>query len=721
MPFNTIRGLIAPFLNVDYKENTVKFSCGKLVMKQELTFKSQARIVRTLGDRLISGEVAAIIELVKNAYDADAGKCHIEINPEKEIIIIKDDGHGMSLSDVQSKWAELGTDNKFRNNKSNSGRRVLGNKGIGRLAAAKLGRYLKIESTTQIGDNLTSVTIDGINWDSFLQKENTYIEDVKFYAEEFSDGVAIGTTLIISKLNQVWGKNKLEALVRELRKLISPTVANENDFNIFLNLDAFTEELYGFDGGKLVNGRKTLFSDTEEIRNKIEPFPLLDACDYTFEAEYSANRLTGIFKINDAKIDYEIDVTIEDKISLGEGLIHLNIFDRDIDSLQNTFVKAGVISKEDKKTLRLRDARQLIDDLSGIAIYRNNFRIRPYGDKDADWLNLAERRVQNPSKCIEQKQVSGLILVDTAENSGLEERSSREGFDHNDNYIAFKDLLLKAINQIEALRYAHNARTGKNREKPNNIVKSSFLYLREQADLKKIERFSSDIPIEKRTKFKSAVSEYKTSLDKLIDIIQERQSILEARSTLGFILAEVVHEAKHPTSAVGSNLLSLSKRVKNKWPSDISEEVSETLLENFSQDIEHIVSLESLLKRLDPLINVRRKKAYDFSIHETVKKSLLLYRERAQRAGVMITHENLPKNKKMIGLEVDLSTAIINLIDNALYWHELRRTSNPFISINYQDSDNATDILISDNAGGISEKYMEAIFNVGFTTKEEGS
>ncbi|MCY4308345.1 MAG: ATP-binding protein, partial [Rhodobacteraceae bacterium] len=82
-------------------------------MKQELTFKSQARIIRTLGDRLISGEVAAIIELVKNAYDADARNCYIEINPEENLLIIRDDGHGMSFSDVQTKWAELGTDNKY--------------------------------------------------------------------------------------------------------------------------------------------------------------------------------------------------------------------------------------------------------------------------------------------------------------------------------------------------------------------------------------------------------------------------------------------------------------------------------------------------------------------------------------------------------------------------------------------------------------------------------
>lgn len=694
-------------------------------MKQELTFKSQARIIRTLGDRLISGEVAAIIELVKNAYDADAKVCYIEINPAKDILIIKDDGHGMSLLDVQTKWAELGTDNKFRNTVTKAGRTVLGNKGIGRLAASKLGRYLKIQSTVESNNDLTSITVDGIDWDAFSEREDTYIDDIKFYVEETSGGESVGTELIITGLNQDWSKEKLETLVRELRKLISPISQEDNDFDIFLNLDAFNQISNGFDGSELINGQQTLFSSIEgksQIdRNKIESFPLLDACDYTFEAEYSSNRLSGILKINDAKIEHKIDVFIDEGIDLGHGLIQLNIFDRDADSVQNTFVKAGVITKDDKTNFSLRDARRALDDLSGIAIYRNRFRIRPYGDKDADWLGLDKRRVQNPSKHLEQAQISGLILVDTADNSGLIERSSREGFEHNDHYNAFKTLLLKALNEVENLRYAHNARTGKNRKHPAAAVKSAFSSLREQADLTKIENFSDEFSEEKKEKFKAAVTEYKTSLDKLIDIIQERQSILEARSTLGFILAEVVHEAKHPTSAVGSNLLSLSKRVKNKWNEDITSNVSEELLQNFSQDIDHISSLESLLKRLDPLINVRRKKSYEFSVYEAVKKSLLLYQDRAARAGVEVHHEKPQNDYQMNGLEVDLSTAIINLIDNSLYWHEQRKIEKPFIEIQYTDDGNALFVSIEDNAGGISEKYKDAIFNVGFTTKEEGS
>jgi signal transduction histidine kinase len=695
-------------------------------MKQELTFKSQARIVRTLGDRLISGEVAAILELVKNAYDADAKSCYIEINPEKNVLIIKDDGQGMSLSDVQSKWAELGTDNKFRNSVSNAGRKVLGDKGIGRLAAAKLGRYLEINSTTQNKGKLDSIVIGGIDWDAFSEKNNAYIDDIKFHVEDFKGGEATGTTLTISELTQVWNQEKIETLIRELRKFMSPISQDDNDFEIFLNLDAFTKDSAGFDGSDLVNGRATTVSSVkrgeETARNKIEPFPLLDASDYTFEASYYSNKLSGKLKINDTKVDHEIEVVLDDSINLGEGLIQLSIFDRDADSVRNTFVQAGIYSEDDKKKFSLREARRALDDLSGIAIYRNNFRIRPYGDKDADWLSLDKRRVQNPSKHLEQAQISGLILVDSVEKSGLIERSSREGFEHNDQYNNFKQLLISALNEIEVLRFAHNSRIGKNRKKPGDDVKSAFTTLSEQVDLKKISGFYDDVAEEKRGKFQKTVNNYKNRLDHLIQIIQERQSILEARSTLGFIAADIVHEARHPTSVIGTDLILLSDQVKDNWQDDISKNVSEVLLQSFKQDLEQVESLEFLFDKLDPLTKARSKKPSEFSVYEVIKKSLLVHQKKARDFSIKIQHDQPEKDHKMNGFEDDLSPAIINLVDNALYWHKQRAIKKPFIKISYiEDHSGALVISVEDNAGGISEKYKDAIFNVGFTTKENGS
>ena len=119
--------------------------------------KPRARIIRTIGDQLISGPEAAIIELVKNSYDADAHKVEIifSIDPNDDIsITVKDDGHGMTLDEISSNWLEPATDSKINNKSSRSGKRqVLGAKGIGRFAVSRLGSICLLTSVAYNKEN----------------------------------------------------------------------------------------------------------------------------------------------------------------------------------------------------------------------------------------------------------------------------------------------------------------------------------------------------------------------------------------------------------------------------------------------------------------------------------------------------------------------------------------------------------------------------------------
>src|SRR4051812_3981011 len=112
-----------------------------------LRFNPRARIIRTVGDQLISGPEAAVIELIKNSHDADASYARVKFEPpleeEKGRIIVEDDGHGMTYLDIQEKWMEPATTDKIERRSSPGGRPLLGSKGIGRFAAAKLGHALE--------------------------------------------------------------------------------------------------------------------------------------------------------------------------------------------------------------------------------------------------------------------------------------------------------------------------------------------------------------------------------------------------------------------------------------------------------------------------------------------------------------------------------------------------------------------------------------------------
>ena len=151
-------------------------------MKREyLPFEFSGKMARLLGRESVSSDVAAIFELVKNAYDADATIVKISFlnfsidSDEKPVIVIEDNGIGMSFNDFQENWLVIGTYSKDRHQRTKKGRRVVGNKGIGRFATEKLAVKTKlISNAIQESD---TITFD-VNWEDY-EKENVIFHDIK--------------------------------------------------------------------------------------------------------------------------------------------------------------------------------------------------------------------------------------------------------------------------------------------------------------------------------------------------------------------------------------------------------------------------------------------------------------------------------------------------------------------------------------------------------------
>lgn len=148
--------------------------------------RPRARIIRTIGDQLISGPEAALIELVKNSFDADSPVANIKILPRGTaepggMIQVSDEGHGMSKSEIIGRWFEPATDDKLQRRTSPGGRSMLGAKGIGRFAAARLGRFTRVESTHSSGSTRSLVTVE-IDWNWFTAE--TYLDQIDIPVEE---------------------------------------------------------------------------------------------------------------------------------------------------------------------------------------------------------------------------------------------------------------------------------------------------------------------------------------------------------------------------------------------------------------------------------------------------------------------------------------------------------------------------------------------------------
>lgn len=691
----------------------------------KLSFNPRARLIRTIGDRLISGPKSAVIELVKNAHDADASYVKIKFIPPliegKGSIIVEDDGHGMTLETIQQKWMEPATTDKAERKNSPKDRPLLGSKGIGRFAAARLGRNLELKTVALEDGKSAGHRIYDIDWNTFDHAR--YLSDISIPFEPFEPvDDRTGTTITITSLNSTWSKNALSELHKELRKLVSPLEEKEiSDFRIYLDLSLCTKPTCGFEGTEIIGGDFEKV-ETDEDKNelyRVHPYPLLKACDYEVEGHFDpGGHFEGSITIHRAGLDPEhVSLDIPALTEIGEAecgdiLIHLFVFDREADAIDATIKKAGL------GDIGRKEARKILDEMCGIAIYRDRFRIRPYGDFDQDWLTLDKRRVQKPAYRIGHNQVAGLVVVGNEDDSGLVERSSREGLEENGSYKRLVRLILELLSQrIEPIREGFRKKAGIGRSSSN-----SFGEAKRNARLSWASDVISKLPESERENARKRFESESGKLQKQLDILEQTQARLQAQVTLGLILAEVLHEGRHPVSFIQVETKRLLKYLPTLCKDDETAQRHRDEMPDILHGLDNSADrLRSLFKTLEPISGRRRGHPALYRVGDTIHDVLLILRTRIEGEGITVNAqipEGLPSTR---GYKDDLQTAFTNICDNKIFWLSHDSVNSPTITIEASQVKDRIIIDVSDNGMDIPENFASLLFDVGFTLKTDGN
>jgi signal transduction histidine kinase len=394
--------------------------------KKPIGFETDAALIDRLGRELVAKQETALVELVKNSFDADATSSNVVLTGRgtSAVLEISDNGSGMRREDIIHGFLRLASDNKVREPKSPRFRRQrAGRKGIGRFAAQRLGRKLILTTYAEGEQSAYRLTID---WDRFSAGKN--LERVPVALREIAP-VKVGTTLRIEGLRDEWTEPQIRRCWRSLVALQQPfpvkPVANRA----------------GADPGFMVTitRRAAVFhDDIVEVNLQTE---ILDHLHAVIELEVDGK--------GHARWRFSKDV-------FGGPTDWTNIHHEHPDTadppayqyLRRVAMKTyyAILQPSLLPSLVFTRIRDVLSDQGGVRLYRNGFRVAPYGDPDNDWLRLDELYVKRTLLVpVANRNFFGIVEVRDPEGALFDEHTSREGLIETPAFLELRDLVSSVL------------------------------------------------------------------------------------------------------------------------------------------------------------------------------------------------------------------------------------------------------------------------------------
>lgn len=542
----------------------------------DVPFNISARTAKLIGLENFANAEGAIVELVKNAYDADADVCvvvaDIRESREDSKIYIIDNGSGMTEEIILHHWMTIGTDDKLINTKSSVKKRVKsGAKGIGRFALNRLGR--NAEMVTFASENKGSGYKWTVDWSAFDKAEKLtditasvykfgYEEAAKWFdncglnklpnAEKLNLTEFRGTVLCISDLRDTWTDDSLGNLLNNLEMLIPEHM--QSAFSLYLykmqdlewsgkvNPAEYTD--YDYKISATFDGIKTI--DLIIERNELNVSLLETKYVKAFERkamQVSPYRLED-FRNKTIKKTILVSDQVPQELLNNVGPFSFTFFfikNTNSDDRERDGAKKYPYNQIDSVA-----RKNWLAKFGGVRIFRDEFRVRPYGENGNDWLALGRRQAQSPGGAgqklggyrIRPNQISGVVNISRLTNQAFEDKSSREGIQENNEFEVFKNILLRMISAFEEDRnYIMYNLSEQYKEEHPITVKAQDIAKETLAKTEK-ENLTDDA-----LKLKTLAEGYQ-SLEEELDAKEAELAMLRGLASMGISVATYTHELR---------------------------------------------------------------------------------------------------------------------------------------------------------------------------------
>lgn len=708
--------------NVDHKSILKLSSELSKLDPNSQRFFIDAKTLLHLGRDSIKDHTTALIELVKNSYDADAKNVKIEIMCQdgKDLIRVSDNGFGMTKNELTNNWLRIGFSSKRVSKVSDLGRRKTGEKGIGRISTDRLGSKLELISKTDSG-GLVGLRV---NWDDFdTEGKDVFDIDVEIFTP---DSISIpeingktpnsGTEITITGLRQPWTKSNIEGLYNELSAL-TPPFNKTGDFKIELQNDISPDYSKPIDS-KYYNAAEievtTIFDGTDEVY-------------YSIKDKYSSEEIIDTISLSQfySKTNYKGS---SPSLSCGPLEVKLMFFLREGSSV------AG-------KDFRLKDLREFLDVNMGVKIYRDNIAVKPYGFPSAqmgyDWLGIGELKALNPAGIgrsddyqVSPNQLVGAVFISRDNNTLLTDSAAREGLVESEGFFDMKEFVHATKRLLETHRASIYPKIEKVKQEKKRIpttfevekikseldvVKSDLSSIKHEIEVG-IEKVNPSDFIPPLTRSISKVEDVTSDIESTIFEMLNWQRTLNGLATIGISSAVFGHETEGSITQFQGSTITAKKLINHKTPK------IEKAIEELDKALKHSKKVASWGAYALTRVQKEKRSRRNIQIYKVVESVVNELKPAFEASSIEITLSG--NNLYSRTYQMDIETILVNLLTNAYTACLLKggnRKIEVSVDIEEQDGNPGFYISISDSGPGVAKAFENRIFDPLFSTKMVGN
>ncbi len=636
-------------------------------------------IVKRLGEELNPTLSKGILELAKNAYDADATECEIELRDVSQpggTIIVRDNGDGMTSNQITGGWLVLGQSSKNPSCQTPLGRIPAGSKGLGRLAALRMGRSTLLSTISKQEQNVQHEL--PIDWTKFDRAQIAEDFTLNITRRPVSRNSIPGTEIRINDLRSACSRREVRRLARELILLADPFEDNRQGFHPRLCTSEFEDlEL-------LVQNR--YFDDAEfhlsaEVRANGEAFAKI--VDWRGELLYEAkhgdivSKKRTIYRCPPVKFDLWVFILSKDTFSSRQSGIG--------------------------------EVRRWLKDFGGVHIYYNGLRVNPYGSPDDDWLSMNLSRVKSPEERPGTNTSIGRVVVHDQQNQ-LSEKTDRSGFIENN---AFRDLQSFARDSMEWMAKCRLKEAERRRQKARKTAPKQSD--RAQQDFKST---IADVPEEMRVVIEGAFTSYKSFRDREVNVLQKEVQLYRTLSTAGITAATFAHESNaNPIKIIQRSIAAIERRAK-KFSGELFPNQFKKPINGAKRALNSLAVLGNVTLSL---LDHGKRRNTRLELHSILDDVLGTFRPFFHGADVKVIKKLAQGAPFLRGQRAALESIMTNLLNNSITAFEDAGTQDRIIEVSTQIVNNSWCLSISDSGPGITGIRKSDIWLPGQTTRKQGT